>query len=236
MLSTGEQQAIGLTGARYAVAVAHLLLSAATIEGYVIVRDAVARDVAYPTLALAAYLLTSAAFIALAALSIGVACLAPFADGEPRLWLTALAALGAAQALIVYGFPPAGERDWTEAEIIRLFAQESPRYARWLLVRQVLLGLAEIAAWVGAVAIFLALSRFGWHVADATLLAVSAPPMTELARILRDAAVAAAPVANVFLPALTALGWSVYLIGVAAALIRHSRSRPKPGAVQWPED
>lgn len=206
------------------------------IEGYVIVRYAVARDVAYPTLALAAYLFTSAAFVAQVALNIGIACLAPFADGEPRLWLTALAALGVAQAFIVYGFPPAGDRDWTEAEIIRLFAQESRRYARWLLVRQVLLGLAEIVAWVGAVAIFLALSRVSWRVADATLLAASAPPMTDLAPILRDAAAAAAPVVDIFLPAMILLGWSVYLIGVAAALIRHRRSRPKPGAVQWPQD
>lgn len=234
VIANSDDSARNLTGLRVPALAVYLLTNAAIIEIYLGVRHVVANAVSLLTLALALVTFTSAILYAFVILNIGLAVAVPFSVDEKRYWMLAFALIGLAQFAVARYHPPAGERDWTEAEIIQIYAQQSRRYARWMLFRQVFLNLVNLLVWAGAVVLFANALKLGWMMATAAFFGTMPPTADALAIALtdgwEDAAKAAPRVFIVFF--LFAAG--AYLILLAAAYAGFGE-RPKPGPVDWPE-
>jgi len=233
LLSLTELGAEHLAGLRRASVAGLLIGNAALLETYIALRKLIARS-DWPDLALITiYLLNETALRTLSLLNIGIG-LASLALAPDRWWLLLLVLLGAFGFVLARDFPDLRTRwEWSDRDVIRHFAQESPRYAWRLQLAQIFSGLAGVLVWLLSWALAAALLVTVGALAYAALLAESPPT---LALLLESVAYASGILERIALsiPLIAGIAIGVAVITALYALFQAWWTRPRPIRINWP--
>jgi hypothetical protein len=170
------QSVVPAHGLLRTVLAAYLVINAVALEFYIVTRIFIFRRDWHLTALIASYQLNEALFRAIAFINIGLPVLALFAGVFDRGWLFSLVAIGIFQFFLIFNFPHRErEGEWTEADIIRFYAQESARYLARLRLMQYVYALANFASTVVAVSLIVVVITLLGGVAYDAFLSSAAP-------------------------------------------------------------
>jgi hypothetical protein len=171
-----------LTGVRRAALGLYLIANVVALEAYMLIRRTLPRAQVHFTAIYAGLSLNEMQLRMLALVNIGIAVAAIIMTQPDRWWLLSLAALGIFAFRLSIDFPlrDGGLRDWTIGEVIRHYAQESKRYARWLLAMQYVYDLAMIVIWLANLSLIVFIAGLGTHFAYTAFLAPAEPAWPDL--------------------------------------------------------
>jgi hypothetical protein len=171
-----------LTGVRRAALGYYLIANALLIEIYMAGRKFWPGAPLHFTLVHAGLSVNEVLLRSFAILNIGLAIGVIVLAGPERWWLVSFGALGIFAFALSLDFPDADQsRDWTIGDIIRLYAQESKRYVRWLSFMLYVYEIAALSVWVLSIALLITLLGIGSEFVYAAFIVDADPTWPDLA-------------------------------------------------------
>lgn len=218
-----------LTGVRRAALGLYLFVNVVALEVYMIIRRHLPHAQLHFTAIYAGLSLNEMQLRMLALVNIGIAIAAVVMTGPERWWLLSLAALGIFAFRLSSDFPKrdGGVRDWTIGEVIRHYAQESKRYARWLSLMQYMYGIAMLAIWLANLTLIVLVAGMGAHFSYTAFLGPAEPTWQDLGSTMLLALQRAGNWTMRYIPVLGLVALTVGALGAIFDAIARLWTRPR---------
>jgi hypothetical protein len=229
LLATEWPDHPSLTGVRRQALGLYFIANAAMIEVYMLGRNLWPSAPLHFTLIHAGLSANEVMLRSFAIVNIGLAVGALLIADRDRWWLMALAALGIFAFRLSLDFPESDRaRDWTIGEIIRHYAQESKRYARWLSFMQHVYGTVSLLIWLLSVALLIVVVGVGANFGYAAFLSKVEPTWADLGSTMLAALAATGELMARVLPALALAALAIGALSALYQLLSQSWEEPRP--------